>query len=78
MTKLTGIDGKPMVNVDESKVAPSKLKCMRSESLQGLLEAWAVGDIGDADAQTWLLFQTVVNLMQLNLATAGTRIVRPS
>lgn len=67
MGKITGIDGKPMFKVDSSKLTPSKLKCMESENVQSLLESWASGDVDNADAQTWLMFQMVVQLMTSNI-----------
>ena len=75
MAKISGVDGKPLLSVDSSKLTPSKLKCLQSRDAQSLIEAWAVGEVDNADVQTWLMFQMVASLMTAN---AGGGIIRPS
>lgn len=67
MGKITGIDGKPMLNVDRSKVSASKLKCLESESVQALVEAWIAGEVETQDVQAWLTFQMTIQLMGLGI-----------
>lgn len=69
MGKITGVDGKPVLNVDRDKLTPSKLKCLESGNVQSLLESWAAGDVDNADAQTWLMFQMVAQLMTANVGS---------
>jgi hypothetical protein len=63
MTKITGVDGRPMLNLDRSKVTASKLKCLESENSQALLEAWLAGEVETEDFQAWLTFQMTIQLM---------------
>lgn len=67
VVKITGVDGRPMLNIDKSKVTESKLKCLESESVQLLLEAWLAGDVKTEDVQVWLTFQMTAQLMTLSV-----------
>lgn len=69
MGKITGVDGKVLLNIDKSKVTASKLKCLESGDIQTLLQAWAVGDVDGADAQVWLMFQLIAQLMASDAGT---------
>jgi hypothetical protein len=75
MGKITGVDGKPVLRIDKAKLTPSKLKCLESENVQSLLEVWAAGDVDNADAQTWLMFQMVMQLMTANI---GSGVIMPT
>jgi len=68
VAEITGVDGRPMLNIDRSKVTASKLKCLESESVQALLEAWLAGEVETGDVQTWLTFQMTIQLMALGVS----------
>jgi len=76
VTKITGLDGKPLIGIDRSKVSASRLRCIESKSDKALIEAWAVGEVESADAQVWLLVQVVTLLAQLQRGSVVSPIVR--
>ena len=65
MAKITLLDGTTPLNVDKSKISTSRLKCIESEGVMGLIESWASGEVKSADAQVWLLIQVISLLSQL-------------